>query len=140
MAEQVVPLLGMNRVAILFGNEVNGLENRDIALCNELISIPSADAFPSLNLSHAVMVVAYELFMASGGSLSSSSIELAGAKEVEDLYNHLQETLLTIGFLGQENQERMMFSFRQIFGRARLDSRDVSMLRGILTAIDRSVR
>lgn len=138
MAEQVIPLLGKNRVALVFGNEVNGLENRDIALCNELISIPSADAFPSLNLSHAVMVVAYELFMASGSSLPSSSIVLAREKEVEDLYNHLQETLLSIGFLDQENEERMMFSFRQIFGRARLDSRDVSMLRGILTAIDKT--
>jgi tRNA (cytidine32/uridine32-2'-O)-methyltransferase len=66
--------------------------------------------------------------------------ELARVQEVEDFYRHLQETLLTIGFLGRDNQERMMFSFRQIFGRARLDSRDVSMLRGILTAIDRSVR
>jgi TrmH family RNA methyltransferase len=136
MAELTVPLLTKNRVAILFGNEVNGLENRDIALCNDLISIPSADAFPSLNLSHAVMVVAYELFMASRNAVPFSGIELARVQEIEGFYDHLQETLLTIGFLDQENQERMMFSFRQIFGRARLDSRDVSMLRGILTAID----
>jgi TrmH family RNA methyltransferase len=136
MAEQVVPLLGKNRVAILFGNEVNGLENRDIALCNELISIPSADAFPSLNLSHAVMVVAYEMFMASRNAVPSPGIELARVQEIEDFYSHLQETLLTIGFLNEENLERMMFSFRQIFGRARLDIRDVRILRGILTAVE----
>jgi TrmH family RNA methyltransferase len=139
MAEQVVPLLKKNRVAILFGNEVNGLENRDIALCNELVAIPSSDAFPSLNLSHAVIVVAYELFMASGKDVPSSGVELAPSRDVDDFYGHLERTLLAIGFLNRENQERMMFSFRQIFGRARLDSRDVSMLRGILTAVEREI-
>jgi TrmH family RNA methyltransferase len=140
MAEQVIPILPNNRVAIVFGNEVNGLEMKDLALCHEILAIPSSDAFPSLNLSHAVMVVAYELYMASGSPLPSSGIELAEAKEVEAFYSHLRDTLLAIGFLDQENQERMMFSFRQLFGRARLDSRDVSMLRGILSAVERSCR
>jgi len=139
MAEAVIPVLGKNRVAIVFGNEVNGLENQDIALCNELISIPSSDAFPSLNLSHAVMIVAYELFIASGNAAPSSGIELANAGEVEDFYRHLQETLLVIGFLDRENQERMMFSLRQVFGRARLDIRGVRILRGILTAVEREI-
>jgi tRNA/rRNA methyltransferase len=139
MAEQVIPLLRKNRVAILFGNEVNGLENRDIALCNELVSIPSADAFPSLNLSHAVMVVTYELFMASRNNVTSSTNELANAKEVEDCYGHLERTLLAIAFLDEKNRERMMFSLRQIFGRARLGIRDVSILRGILTAVERKI-
>jgi TrmH family RNA methyltransferase len=140
MAEQVIPILPNNRVAIVFGNEVNGLEMKDLALCHEILAIPSSNAFPSLNLSHAVMVVAYELYMASGSPLPSSGIELAEAKEVEAFYSHLRDTLLAIGFLDQENQERMMFSFRQLFGRARLDSRDVSMLRGILSAVERSCR
>jgi tRNA/rRNA methyltransferase len=139
MAEMTIPLLEKNRVAIVFGNEVNGLENADIALCNELISIPSADAFPSLNLSHAVMVVAYELFVALRSSVPSSANELASSKEVEAFYSHLETILLEIGFLGQENRERMMFSFRQIFGRARLGVRDVSILRGTLTAVERGI-
>jgi tRNA/rRNA methyltransferase len=66
MAEQVIPILAKNRVAIVFGNEVNGLENLDLALCHEIVAIPSSDTFQSLNLSHAVMIIAYELFLASG--------------------------------------------------------------------------
>jgi len=137
MAELVKPFLEKNRMALVFGNEVNGLENRDIAICNEIITIPSADDFPSLNLSHAVIVVAYELFMALRSPVCASAIELAGSKEVEAFYGHLQTTLLAVGFLDKENRERMMFSLRQIFGRARLGVRDVSILRGILTAVER---
>ena len=139
MSEHLSPLLSGNRAAIVFGNEVNGLENRDIALCNEVITIPSADDFPSLNLSHAVMVVSYELFMAFRNPVPSSAIELAGSKEVEAFYRHLETTLLAVGFLDQENRKRMMFSLRQIFGRARLGVRDVSILRGILTAVQRGI-
>ncbi len=138
LAERVLPLLTNNKVAVVFGNEVSGLELPDIALCQELVAIPTAHAFPSLNLSHAVMVIAYELFRASLKPVPPSSLELAPTEDLEYFYTHLQRTLRTIGFLGDENAERMLLSLRQLFGRARLDSRDISILRGILNCIDRT--
>jgi len=139
MAEQVLPLLAKNRVAIVFGREVNGLDRDDLSLCHELIAIPSSDDFPSLNLSHAVMVVAYELFLAARAGGRTAGQALAPAGEVERFFGQLELLLRDIGFLDETNAERMMFSLRQIFGRARLEPRDVSILRGILTALaDRS--
>ncbi len=138
MAEHVIPLLSDNRVAIVFGREVNGLDKEDLTLCHELVSIPSSDDFPSLNLSHAVMVVAYELYAAARGGLPSSHRALAPAAELEGFYHNLKETLEDIGFLDRAHPERMMLSLRQIFGRARLDARDVSIFRGILRQVNRS--
>jgi tRNA (cytidine32/uridine32-2'-O)-methyltransferase len=137
MAAQAVPLLAGNKVAIVFGNEVNGLDNRDLALCNEIIAIPSSEAFPSLNLSHAVMIVIYEFFIASGMAGSWTDRELAPVEDLERFYHHLETTLQEIGFLDRDHPERMMFTFRQLFGRARLESREISILRGVLTAVDR---
>src|SRR5512143_522601 len=138
MAEQVVPLLSKNRVAVVFGNEINGLDNRDLALCHEIIAIPASEAFPSLNLSHAVAIVAYELFLAALTSVSSGDRKLAPAEDLEQFHLHLQETLMGIGFLERDRPERMMATLRQIFGRAHLDERDVAILRGILSAVDRT--
>jgi len=140
MAEQVIPILAKNRVAIVFGNEVNGLENSDLALCHEIVAIPSSDTFQSLNLSHAVMIIAYELFLASGAYAGQAAGQLAPLDETEGFFLQLQETLQTIGFLERDNPERMMFSLRQLFGRARMNSRDVSILRGMLSAVDRYAR
>lgn len=140
MAEQVVPLLSSNKVAVVFGREVNGLDNEDIALCHELISIPASDAFPSLNLSHAVMVVAYDLFIAAQAKPFPSERTLVPAGELENFHEHLQKTLEHIGFIDKTHPEHMMFSLRQIFGRSRLDSRDVSILRGILSQIERAAK
>jgi tRNA/rRNA methyltransferase len=140
MAKQVIPILAKNRVAIVFGNEVNGLENSALALCQDIVAIPSSDVFPSLNLSHAVMIIAYELFLASGAQLKPLNDKLARIDDIEGFFVQLQQTLQTIGFLEQDHPERLMFSFRQLFGRARMNSRDVSMLRGVLSAIDRCSR
>lgn len=140
MAEQVIPMLAKNRVAIVFGNEVNGLENSDLALCHEIAAIPSSDMFPSLNLSHAVMIIAYELYVASGAHAERAPGQLARLEETEGFFIQLQETLQAIGFLERDNPERMMFSLRQLFGRARMNSRDVSILRGVLSAVDRYSR
>jgi len=136
-AEQVVPLLANNKVAVVFGNEVNGLTTNDLALCHELIAIPSSDAFPSLNLSHAVMVVAYELFLAAGTTPSVSQTALAVGADAEQFYRHLQKTLQDVEFIDPSQPERMMRSLRHLFGKARLSGRDIKILQGILSAVDR---
>ena len=140
MAEQAVPFLDNNKASLVFGNEVNGLENTDIALCHELISIPSSEAFPSLNLSHAAMVVMYEFFTAAMEKTPSSASGLAPSQELEKFYEHLQRTLQDLGFIDYHHPEHMMLSLRQLFGRARLDAREVSILRGILSEVDKNAR
>ncbi len=139
-AEHVVPLLAHNKIAVLFGNEVNGLTSQDLARCHELIAIPSADAFPSLNLSHAVMIVAYELFLAAGASPSVSQTALAAGADTEQFYRHLRQTLQDVEFIDPAQPERMMLSLRQLFGKARLSERDIKILQGILSAVDGACR
>jgi len=138
MAGRIVPLLPLNRIALVFGREVNGLDKEDLALCNELIAIPSSEAFPSLNLSHAVGIVAYELFIAARSGPASGGRILAQAGELEIFYQHLQKVLEDSGFLGPHNRDHMMFSLRQLFGRARLERRDISILRGVFSNVVRS--
>jgi tRNA/rRNA methyltransferase len=140
MADHVVPLLARNRVALVFGREVNGLDKDDLSLCNELIAIPTSDEFPSLNLSHAVMIVAYDLFLATRAAMPADDRTLASAGDLDGFYQHLDDVLRDIGFIDESNGEHMMFSLRQLFGRARLEPRDVSILRGILTTVASSHR
>jgi len=63
---------------------------------------------------------------------------LAEHHELEQFYAHLEATLREIGFLDGGQPDRIMFSMRQLFGRTRLDSREVSMLRGILRNVGRT--
>ena len=48
--------------ALVFGPESNGLVNNEIDLCNMLITIPTSKEYPSLNLSHSVAILLYEIY------------------------------------------------------------------------------
>ncbi len=137
-AEEVIPLLDRNRVCFVFGNEVNGLEQDHLALCHEQVYIPSSPDFPSLNLSHAVLIIIYELFLASGNSRLVQVRELAREDQLEAFYVQLQRTLENIGFLDRAHPDLMMSSLRQVFGRSRIDPRELSIFRGIMTEVERA--
>ena len=59
-------------VALVFGNERTGLDDDELNLCGIASHVPVSGAFPSLNLSHAVQIYAYELFLAFGGTADNS--------------------------------------------------------------------
>jgi tRNA/rRNA methyltransferase len=49
------------KAAVVFGREESGLTNEELSRCDTLTCINLAAAYPSLNLSQAVMIYAYEL-------------------------------------------------------------------------------
>jgi len=61
---------------------------------------------------------------------------LAEFKEIEGMYNRLEQRLLRIGFLDPNNPKRIMHTLRRISGRAHLGDRDVAILRGIFRQLE----
>lgn len=72
-------------VALVFGNESDGLSDEEIGLCTEVVYIPSSDFYPSLNVSHAVQVACYALRERLLGHVSASVPEhQTSARQVPD--------------------------------------------------------
>lgn len=119
-------------VAIMFGPEDNGLSLDDIALCTQIIKIPSSPAYTSLNLAMSVMVCSYELFVASGQY--EPPVELspeAPSAMREAMFAKWRRALLTIGFMTPETADHMMLGIRRIFSRGPLTEKDVQILLGV---------
>jgi len=136
---EIISLARSIPVAILFGPEDRGLTNEELAPCQALISMPTHDRLRSLNLAQAVMILCYELYMASqseGSSAPGLFPKLAQFQMVEGMYAHLEDLLLRIGFLDPKNPKRIMHTLRRIFGRANLSDRDVAILRGIFRQLE----
>jgi tRNA/rRNA methyltransferase len=132
MASEVAEVAQQNNVAIVFGPEDRGLTNRDLDLCQRFVTIPSHEEYGSLNLAQAVMVICYEIYMATHHQVvTPRTRRLATSEELEGMYSHMEEALLRIGFLDQNNPKRIMAVLRRIFSRARLNPREVKILRGI---------
>lgn len=132
--------VGVDRVALLFGNEQSGLTNEDLARCHELVHIPTAPDYGSLNLAMAVQVLCYELRMAAPNRPApvgpSNDAPLATAAELDGFHEHLERLLTDAGFLHPEHQRQVKLKLRRIFLRAALDKNEMNIMRGVLTALD----
>lgn len=127
--------------AVLFGAERTGLTNEDVEAAHILVRIPASEAYASLNLAMAVQVVAYELFRAAGATVREpeSTVPLATPEEMARLYGHLQEVLTEIDFRDRTRSgTHLMARIRRFLQRAELDQNEVNILRGILTAVQKS--
>jgi len=121
--------------ALVFGNERTGLTSEEIALCNFASHIPVGETFPSLNLSHAVMVYTYELFNA----LTSSENAVKGQwvpldqTALHTMVRELTDTLKGFGFYKQAGREEHERFFQDIFSRAALTKNEAAYFKYIIT-------
>lgn len=135
LAEVLIEISQKNQVALLFGPEDRGLANRELRYCDTLVTIPTA-AFSSLNLAQAVMILAYEILLASTDEPRAWVPRLANREELEAMYEQLTETLGRINFINPENPQYWMTSVRRFFSRIGLRAREVKLIRGICRQIN----
>jgi len=143
VAARLLEAAARGPVALLFGPEKSGLTNRALDRCHAGGYIPSSPAYPSLNLVGAVQIFAYELYRTSGAHpppATQPQEPPASAEEMEHFYDHLERVLVEIGFLDPDNPRLLGRRLRRLFNRAAPDRNEVSILRGILSAVQQSAR
>ncbi|MBN2050011.1 MAG: RNA methyltransferase, partial [Spirochaetales bacterium] len=128
--------LDAGKIAVVFGNEKTGLSDEDLALCNLAVRIPTSDLFPSLNLSHAVQIVTYELFKAASTGSGEKGFKPIDRGQVDNLTETLISTLADIGFFKITDPEDLSIFFRDIFSRASLSAGEAKRLGKVFTKID----
>jgi|TARA_B110000503_G_scaffold78681_1_gene120972 tRNA (cytidine32/uridine32-2'-O)-methyltransferase len=133
-------------VAIVFGREDRGLTNEELHKCTYHVHIPSNPEYSSLNIASAVQVLCYEIRMASlandAGCVPSFDEWDQPPAKINDLelyFEHLEQALVDIGFHDRANPRQTMTRLRRLYSRIRLDEMELSILRGVLTAIRNAV-
>ena len=128
------------KVAIVFGPEKSGLDNEDLSLCDYTIKINSNQKFSSLNLSHAVAIVCYNLFtllLKKGESNKEKLIEnVAKKNELLSFYKILEETLDNSNFFNVKERKKITFQkIKNIFCKYKMSSEEVRTLISIFKKI-----
>lgn len=137
-AEYLLPWSEKGKVALVFGREDKGLTTEELDLCQRLITIPTHDQLPSMNLAQSVVLCLYEIVQAQASQMNKSGgrKKLATNGVLESMYGHMRRTLCDIGFLDEQNPDHILRSLRRIFGRAGLNDREVRILRGLWSRLD----
>ncbi|MFO6299706.1 tRNA (cytosine(32)/uridine(32)-2'-O)-methyltransferase TrmJ [Rahnella selenatireducens] len=132
-------------VALVFGRERVGLTNEELQKCNYHVCIPANPEYSSLNLAMAVQIIAYEVRVAHLALLEAAKPKVEYEEspyplvdDLERFYQHLEQTLLETGFIRQAHPGQVMSKLRRLFTRARPESQELNILRGILTSIEKT--
>ncbi|MDV5171398.1 tRNA (cytosine(32)/uridine(32)-2'-O)-methyltransferase TrmJ [Photobacterium rosenbergii] len=132
-----------HNVAILFGRERTGLTNEELQRCHCHVYIPANPEYSSLNLAMAVQTVSYEIRMAYLDSEKFQSPqpveEYPRMKELEMFYQHLENVATKTNFISKDKPSMVMSKMRRLFSRARPESQELNILRGILSSIEKSL-
>jgi tRNA (cytidine32/uridine32-2'-O)-methyltransferase len=144
--ESVWAEAGSHEVALVFGREDRGLTNEELHKCTYHVHIPANPDYSSLNLATAVQVICYEVRMAylqsvEGNTLPQHQWDMppAEAQALDSYYQHLEQTLVELGFLDPTNPKQTMTRLRRLYNRVRMDQMELNILRGVLTAMQNYV-
>jgi tRNA/rRNA methyltransferase len=132
-----------NRVGFLFGRERTGLTNEEVALADEIVTMPVEPAFSSLNIAQAVLIVAYE-WRLSGLAGEAAALPFgddiappADKAVLIHMFEHLESALDAAGFVRPpEKKAHMVLALRAMLQRARLTDQEVRTLRGAIAALE----
>jgi tRNA/rRNA methyltransferase len=138
-------------VGYVFGREAWGLTNEEVALCDDILTLPVDPDCASLNIAQAVVVCAYEWrkhALERAGAVEEAQglpVETAERSPVADkgamqgLFAHLEGLLDASGFFRPpEKRDGMIHNLRTLFQRARLNEQEVRTLRGVFSSLDRA--
>ena len=132
ISESVSENVDHHFAAIVFGNERTGLNDSDLDLCNFASHIPVSEDQPSLNLSHAVQIYAYELFLAlQDRKPVKGDWQPMNQGQISVLVGSITETLANLGFYkqyGRDLQERFL---QDVIARAGLSEKEGGYFRDI---------
>jgi TrmH family RNA methyltransferase len=136
-AERIAEISRNHVVGVMFGREDFGLSTDDISRCHLCLSVPMAVRNPSLNLSHAVAIIAYEILMASLGDIPSAELDLPPANDLEALTDRVIRLLKRTEFKpANDNWNTLLYSIRRVLTRAQFERRDVATLHLIFAHIE----
>lgn len=130
-------------VALVFGRERVGLTNEELQKCHYHVAIAANPEYSSLNLAMAVQIIAYEVRMAFLQSQEVAQPEFAESPyplvdDLERFYQHMEQMMLTSGFIREGNPGQVISKMRRLFTRARPERDELNILRGMLSSFEKT--
>ncbi|HHW7569898.1 TPA: tRNA (cytosine(32)/uridine(32)-2'-O)-methyltransferase TrmJ [Mannheimia haemolytica] len=138
--ELVVNRANLGKVAIVFGRERVGLTNEELLKCQYHLNFPTNPDYGSLNLAMAVQLASYEIRMAylqnSGEKQPlAADKDYPTAQALEHFFAHTERLYTELGFIRNDS---VMLKLRRLYQRAELETNELNLLRGMLTAVEKA--
>jgi tRNA (cytidine32/uridine32-2'-O)-methyltransferase len=105
------------------------------------VHIPANAEYSSLNLAMAVQTLSYEVRMQylekQNQQFEEFEVEYPNGEQLDGFYQHLEDTLKHTGFIIEQHPGQVTSKLRRLFNRARPESHELNILRGVLSSIQK---
>ena len=125
------------RIGLIFGREDYGLYNNELVKCDIVLRIPTSESYLSLNLSHAVGIVLYSLYVMR--DFVPREKRFIGKLEKEKLFEFFSIILDEINY-PVHKKENTSIMFKRIMGRAMPSMWEYHTLMGVFSKIIEKMR
>ena len=127
------------KIGIMFGPEASGLSNDDISYSNYIFKIPVNKNFESINLSHSIVIVCYEIFKSLRPNYFKREKKLSdiiSKKDLNTFTNFVEDRLEKKGFFSpNEKKKTMLVNLRNIFVRMELSNKELRILSSVFSKL-----
>jgi tRNA/rRNA methyltransferase len=126
---------------LMFGPEASGLSNYDLSYSNYILQIPTSKKFKSLNLSHSLTLVCYEIFKIINSKVFNAKekkLKIASKNEVGILLNYLKDLLNKKNFFTPpEKKKSMIININNLIYRLEPNNKELRILASILSTLNK---
>ena len=129
------------KFGFMFGPEASGLSNEDLSLSNFVLQIPTVKKFKSLNLSHSLTIICYEIFKLikfNKFEKNAKNIKISSKSKISSLVLHLKKLLEKKGFfVPVEKQRSMLMNINNLIYRLEPNDKEVRILASIISSLSK---
>lgn len=125
-------------IALLFGREGVGLSNDELEMCDILVTIPTSDEYPIMNISHAAAIVFYEIFK-NQKSYPVENMEIASFEDKNIITELCNEIISRLEYPDHKRRNVEIIT-KRIIGRAFIAGRESKTIRGTLNRINNKIK
>jgi len=125
------------KIAILIGREGLGLTNYEIKQADFTVAIPTSKKYPTLNISHSVAIILYEIYKNLKVEKDIDKIIPISKKEKEIILKKINKILNKLEFTTKEKKETQKIVWKRLIGKAMLTKREAFALLGFLKKLEK---
>jgi tRNA/rRNA methyltransferase len=126
------------KFGFMFGPEASGLSNEDLSYSNYILQIPTSN-FKSMNLSHSLIIIAYEIFKLLNKKKfikMTKNIKISSKKNIKVLIEHLTYLLNEKNFfIPKEKKHAMIMNINNLFYRLEPNDKELRVLASIISTL-----
>lgn len=130
LAKELSKISKKTKIALIFGREGSGLNNKEIQMCDLIVTIPTSKKYPTMNISHSASIIFYELFQTLAKEKITDHITPASKIDKDVTYKLIKELCDQVKFQTQQKKNTQLKVWKKILGKSFLTKREIYAIIG----------